>query len=205
MADFSNTDDIIDSRDIISRIEELESERDNALIVAGWNMPGYMPENDPATFDDVAGALEYVKENMRQQLEQEHVSMGGELTDEQCADLEKEIDAMECEEGQDFGVIFRNWYYFITENPEPLDADDAEELATLKALAEDCEGCADWEYGEPLIRESYFQQYMDETIADCYDVPKNLPAFMSIVLDYDMLKQDYNEVEYDGATYFIRY
>jgi hypothetical protein len=45
---------------------------------------------------------------------------------------------------------------------------------------------------------------MDEMVADCYEVPKNLPSFMTITLDYVALQQDYSTVEIDGTTYFYR-
>lgn len=61
----------------------------------------------------------------------------------------------------------------------------------------------DW-YPVTLIRESYFNEYMDEMVYDCYEMPKNLPSFMSIVLDYVALQQDYTSMEIDGVTYFYR-
>jgi len=80
-----------------------------------------------------------------------------------------------------------------------------EELTSLKALAEQCEGYAeDWQYGEALIRDSYFEEYMDDMIADCYSIPEELPSFMSIKLDYEALQQDYTMVSFDGVDYWIR-
>ena len=87
---------------------------------------------------------------------------------------------------------------------ETADAEEVEELKMLEALAEDCEGSPDWQYGETLIRRSYFTGYMDDMIEDCYEMPKNIPAFMTITLDYDMLEQDYMSVDFDGVEYLIR-
>jgi hypothetical protein len=36
------------------------------LYSAGWNMPGYMPDNDPALFTDEDAALEYIKGQVRE-------------------------------------------------------------------------------------------------------------------------------------------
>lgn len=47
------------------------------------------------------------------------------------------------------------------------DADNGEELRTLKALAEQCEGYGDWEHGDTLIRRSYFVDYAQELLEDC--------------------------------------
>lgn len=84
-----------------------------------------------------------------------------------------------------------------------------EEHSKLKKLLEELEGNGDDEewrgdwYPVTLIHESYFEQYMDEMIADCYELPE-LPSFMTITLNYEALKMDYSDVEIDGVTYFYR-
>jgi hypothetical protein len=86
-----------------------------------------------------------------------------------------------------------------------LDYDEYEEYATLYYLAEECSSLsADWKYGEQLIRRSYFETYMDEMVGDCYELPKDLPWWMSIKLDYNALEQDYTSVYFDGVEYLIR-
>lgn len=79
------------------------------------------------------------------------------------------------------------------------------EYDELKSLEEQCvDYVPDWEYGVTLIRESYFEEYMDDMIQDCYELPKNLPFWMSITYDYEALKQDYTEVDFNGVIYFVR-
>lgn len=86
-----------------------------------------------------------------------------------------------------------------------LDYDEYQELCALSDIEEECEGYAsDWQYGESLIRRSYFEQAMDEMVEDCYELPKDMPYWMSIKLDYDALEQDYTSVYYDGVEYLIR-
>lgn len=133
----SNTDDIIDSRDVIARIEELKSE-----------------------VEDIESAEDY----------------------------------------------------------EPLQAkqDHAEiydELANLEALADEASGyAADWEHGEQLIRDSYFTDYIEELIKDCYELPKEMNSgewpYRHMTIDFeaaaDEAKQDYTSVELDGVTYWVR-
>lgn len=86
-----------------------------------------------------------------------------------------------------------------------LDFDDYQELCTLSDIAEACEGYADdWSYGETLIRRSYFEDCMDEMVKNTYELPKDMPFWMSIKLDYDALEQDYTSVYYDGVEYLIR-
>jgi len=86
----------------------------------------------------------------------------------------------------------------------------SQELQTLMTIMDELKGYGgdeqwrgDW-YPLTLIRESHFEEAMDEMVADCYEVPKNLPSFMTITLDYVALQQDYSTVEIDGTTYFYR-
>jgi hypothetical protein len=133
--EISNTDDVIDSRDVIERIEELE-----AIALPIHNVETGEDELDPNVTDDER-------------------------------------------------------------------ADAVAELALLKTLAEEAEGYApDWQYGEMLVRDSYFTDYARELLEDCGDIPKNLPHYIEI--DWDAtarnIQQDYTSVEFDGVTYWIR-
>ena len=126
MKPITNYDDVVDSRDVIARIEELESE-------------------------------------------------------------------MEDLEGQEL----ENWK-----------EDYQDELDSLKALAEEAEGSPDWEYGETLIRDSYFTEYAEELCKDIGEIPKELPWYIANHIDWDgvasELKQDYMSVDFDGVEYWIR-
>lgn len=142
MTHFTNTDSTIDSRDIIERIEELETELNNL-----WEVE--KEDNPNIPFDVFLETL-----------------------------------------------YSSSWH---------SDSDLADEYKTLKALTEECEQYAsDWAYGEQLIHRDYFEQYMDEMIEDCYELPQDLPYWMSIKLDYDALEQDYTSVDFDGEEYLIR-
>ena len=75
----------------------------------------------------------------------------------------------------------------------------------MRALANDAiQYSSVWEYGETLIHRNYFEEYMDEMVEECYDLPKDLPYWMSIKLDYVALEQDYISVDFDGQEYLIR-
>lgn len=129
MTDFCNTDDIIDVRDIIARVEELREE------------------------------IEAYAEKMD------------------------------------------DWH---------ANADNVAELETLESLlSELCGNGGDeqWEgdwYPVTLIRDSYFENCMDEMLEDCGDLPKDLPSYLTITVDYCTLQMDYTSVEYDGVTYWYR-
>lgn len=137
----SNTEDIIDSREIIERIETLEDERDNYTAT---NKDGYQTMIN--------------------------------------ADWEKD-------------------------NP-----DEAAELAALRTLAEEAEDSPEWTYGEQLIRRSYFVEYIEQLIDDCYELPKEFKSgdwpFRHMKIDYEAAaqeaEQDYTSVDFDGVEYLIR-
>jgi hypothetical protein len=126
---FEIGDDVIDSRDIIERINELENERESLLYQNGGGMTQY-------EWDKTEEGTEYIM---------------------------------------------------------------------LSELAKEC-AClvTDWAYGETLIHWDYFKSYMDQMVEDCYELPKDLPYWMSIKLDYVALKQDYTSVYIDGHEYLIR-
>ena len=88
--------------------------------------------------------------------------------------------------------------------------EEAQELQTLTDIMDELKGCSgdkqwrgDW-YPVTLIRESHFEEAMDELVEDCFEVPKDLPLFITITIDYEALRQDYSTVEIDGVTYFYR-
>lgn len=129
MSNVDNNNDILDSRDIISRIEELENDRDS------WS-------------DD--------------------------------ADSDTTWEA-EC-------------------------PDDAQELTILTDLAEECENYSEWVHGEVLVRYSYWEDYVQELLEGCGDIPRDMPHYL--VIDWkqtaDNISQDYAIVTYDGVDYYIR-
>ncbi len=143
----TNSDDVIDSLDVIARIEELE-ELETAI-------------------SDAREALGNADEADREAAQ---------------AELDKAESAM--------------------------DDADREELRILRALASEAEGYAsDWEYGETLIRDSYFRTYAMDLAEDIGAVPKDV-AWPCSCIDWDQaaseLQQDYTAVDFDGVTYWIR-
>lgn len=105
---------------------------------------------------------------------------------------------------------------FVSESDDPkqdwIEAhpDDASELASLESLLADLSGNGgdeqwrgNW-YPMTLIRESHFEAAMDEMLEDCGDLPKNLPSYLSITVDYGALKMDYTSCEIEGADYWYR-
>ena len=171
----SNTDGVIDSRDVIARIEELEGERADLVEVAA----------------DAATELAEVTARIGRG-DGVDESGGCSLTDDEEAEL------------GDAQTAHADALTAITE----WDAsDEGQELKALKSLADECEGYGDWEHGETLIRESYFQAYAQELAEDCGMIPKDL-AWPCTCIDWEQacreLKMDYTEVDFGGMSYFMR-
>lgn len=102
-------------------------------------------------------------------------------------------------------------------DPEAMASDDAvivcdlwaehEELIALKALAEEGEASPDWQYGEALIRDSYFTEYAHELAEDIDAVNKSASWPLNHI-DWEAaaeaLQADYVNCDFDGVTYWIR-
>lgn len=154
----SNMDDTINSRDVIARIEDLESERE--ALIADLNDA----KENPAMDDDANDPAAIVKA--------ENAVM----------------DAM---------AALAAW-----------DDENAEELATLKKLAEEgADYAADWEYGETLIRDSYFREYAMELADDIGAIPANA-SWPLTCIDWNEaareLQMDYTAVDFGGVRYWVR-
>jgi hypothetical protein len=87
-----------------------------------------------------------------------------------------------------------------------LDEDDDDRKA-LEALAEEAEGSPDWQYGETLIRDSYFEEYAEE-LAEDTGMVKGTEGWPLNHIDWEAaaeeLQNDYFQVDFDGVTYWIR-
>lgn len=99
------------------------------------------------------------------------------------------------------------------EGRDERDDDEQEELDTLIKLREQVEPyCPDWTDGATLIRHSYFVDYIEELIDDCYDMPEGMKAgawpWRHMKLNYEAAaqeaEQDYTAVDFDGVEYLVR-
>lgn len=86
--------------------------------------------------------------------------------------------------------------------------EDAEELATLEALAEQVEDYAsDWGDDARLIRDSYFQEYAQELAFDTGAITETA-QWPNRHIDWAEaareLQQGYTSVYFAGVTYWIR-
>jgi hypothetical protein len=116
-------------------------------------------------------------------------------------EITSEVEALAEEAGQELDD-------FLKDN----ESDEAMEYKTLKQVCEDGENSPDWTHGETLISDSYFTDYIEELINDCYEMPKEINSggwpWRHIKIDFeaaaDEAKQDYFEIDFDGIIYWIR-
>ena len=166
----SKYDDIIDSRDIIERIEEFEAEQE--------------------------GQQECVAQLFRD-LDEDFAAdiTAGRSDPGQCLLCVSDLPE---EDREDATVSIQEW--------REWEENEGAELDTLRELAAEAEGSSDWQYGETLIRDTYFKDYAQELAEDCGLEQSN--SWPQRCIDWDQaadeLQMDYFSVEFDGITYWIR-
>lgn len=211
----SKFDDVIDSRDIIERIEELEALR--KPWVAGWNMPGYMPDSEPARFETFEDARDYIADEMARWADEPMTATDQWLVGRDAEVAASEADALTeaskrwsaFEEGEHGETVGKYHFWIATVDGDDAfeELEDAQEYRALKALADEAEDYApDWTYGAQLIRDSYFVTAMQELCEEIGDFPNGVPSYY--VIDWEAtarnLRVDYTEVDFDGVTYWVR-
>lgn len=83
------------------------------------------------------------------------------------------------------------------------------ELTALNALAAEGEAASDWQYGEILIRDTYFRDYAEELAEDCGLTQTDLAGrWPYTCIDWEAaaeaLQADYVEVDFAGVSYWIQ-
>lgn len=163
--EISNTANVIDSRDIIARIEYLESERE-PLTDAVDQAQEALNDLDGNDFDEVS-TFEEAEQEAKDALKAAYANV-------------------------------KDWD----------ESDEGQELAKLKAFAEEAEGYAeDWRYGATLIHEDYFEDYARDLAAEGdYDMKNEQWPYTCIdwAKAAEELQQDYTSVDFDGETYWVR-
>ena len=127
-----------------ARLDELRELSKAPRYVAGWNMPGYMPDSEPASFDDIDDACTYIACAMRE--ESELVSLDDTRSNEEPGAAESALvaaaDALEMlTDNSEYGQTIGRFHYFITQDGFMIDEDpdQHEELQTLESEAGDAE------------------------------------------------------------------
>lgn len=154
------TEDILDSRDIQARFDELDEEKDD--------LQDAITELD----EELAGMDE----------DDEDYKSNKETLEEELIDAEKELE---------------EWI-----------ADNEEEYELLKEVVDRFGGYGDWDYGETLIHESYWTEYVKQLLEDTGDIPENLPWYIADNIHWDGvaydIATDYMSETINGYTYYMR-
>jgi hypothetical protein len=113
-------------------------------------------------------------------------------------------------EGEGNGTDLETWLAAMAANDDGTLQEGATEFLAFRALLEELKGNGgdeewrgDW-YPGTLIRDSEFDNAMDELLQDIGVLPKDLPGYLTIAVDYDALQMDYTSCEFDGVTYWYR-
>jgi hypothetical protein len=208
MTELNNMQDILDVRDIISRVEELREEI--APWCIGWNMPGYMPDSEPSAYATWEEARDSLADEIERFADQDAES---EQPEEQHEDFEEALRVLRAlPEGEEFGRTVGAYHYWLSLSHN-VDPDASAELAELEALLGDLSGNGgdeQWEgewYPITLIREDYFKEYAQELAEDIGAVNADA-TWPNNCIDWDQaareLKHDYTSTEYGGVTYYYR-
>ena len=123
MTDFTNTDDIIDVRDIIARVEELREQRTERWV-AGWNMPGYLPDNTPEEFGNAEDAKQYIIDAVKRAEDETDNENEAETLCAFAEDVNLQVDEFS-------GQCLKYVYWVCEDGVMGLDDDETEELENL--------------------------------------------------------------------------
>lgn len=201
----TNFDDIIDSRDVIERIEELESELEEASqarseerkIELADELEEYRLDLNEAVLDGEEGGVPLADFH-------EYVNLVAADPEHPLHEKALEFTRMNND------TLFSTLDDFVEEaagDPRHLMYDEATEYKALKELEEQAEGYSDWKYGATLIRESYFTDYAQQLAEDIGAVNADA-TWPNNCIDWDQaareLEQDYTQVDFDGVTYLVR-
>lgn len=223
----TNSDNIIDVRDLIKRVEELRDERLPKISV-GFNMPGYMPDSEPTIcygWEDARAALiELLQEEVNAIEDNIGASRVGNY------ELEEDLEVLESrigrihetinliktnEKDEDFGATYGKYHYFMTDTGEEgiEDESDAEELKNIEEFLEQLAGYGgdhNWEgdgYPTTLVNDDYFTQFAEDE-AEQLGLVSETTQWPHNCIDWERagreLKVDYSSADFDGVTYWYR-
>ena len=180
MLNVDNYDDVIDSRDVIAKVEDIESSiTDN--------------END---LEEGIAELD--------RLEEELEKINAQIMDDDGSDDDALLEVKIARDEHETALAQQ-----ADEIDELRDdiKDLEEKLKPIKEFAEEGEGYGDWEHGETLIRESYWVEYVQQLAEDIGSVSSDA-AWPYNHIDWeaaaDELLIDYTTLDFDGETYYMR-
>lgn len=201
----TNYDDIIDSRNVIERIEELEGELDEAFQARSEERRDELEEELDDARIDRNDAVDELEEGAVPLVDfPEFVNLVA--ADPEHPLYEKALEFTRMNNDTLFSTLDEFADEAAKDTSDPL-YDEASEYLSLKDLERQAEGYSDWQDGAQLIRESYFQDYAQQLADDIGAVNANA-TWPNNCIDWEQaareLVVDYTSVDFDGVAYFVR-
>lgn len=83
---------------------------------------------------------------------------------------------------------------------------DIEEYEKLMPFYKELEGYGDFDYGEAIIHEDEWEDYVIEMLEDTGYIPKDFPTWIEIDWDKtaENVRRDYMTATYEGTDYYMR-
>lgn len=116
-------------------------------------------------------------------------------------------------DGGDDPTIIEDMIEAINDAKSDLDNFEMDDFNTLNELVSEGESSHDWSYGETLIHESYFEDYIKDMINECWEMPKEIDSgkwpWRHMEMNWanaaeEAKNSDYFEINVGGETYYIR-
>lgn len=167
---------IIDTRDLQERIEELESQL----------------EDVEEEIDELNEQLEDIRNEISNL---EFDSSDPDLEEEEVKDIKIQILKLKINEEElddEIDTLYRERWEVIV--------DELGELSDLRSEI------PEWYDGNALILESYWIDYVQDLLEDCGDLPRDIPWYIVIDWEAtaENIAVDYSTCEYQGNTYYYR-
>ena len=107
-------------------------------------------------------------------------------------ELEKSVEDEDTEENE-----------LCTKRIEEWHEENDEELKELNDLKDEV---PEWSYGNTLVPDEEWIDYVQELLTDCDILPKDIPWYIEIDWEKtaDNIAADYGTVDYQGKTYYYR-
>lgn len=199
--------DIVDSRDIIARLEELESDQETAMESAR-EVRERVGEIDER-LKEIEEAIDRIQKwKAKGEYEPSPGERDEESLEEEKQELQEEKETLLARLWQDEKLEQDGNSLEYDSDISYWDEDTAEEFRVLTEFADEASGYAeDWLHGAGLIRESYFETYARDFAEDIGAVKRDM-KWPCNHIDWEAaaeeLAQDYTTVTWDGVDYLVR-
>ncbi len=197
MADFdiNSPGDMFDSRDVIERWEELDS--DHGALQDAIDEAAETVETWKGSLEDAEGDLQEAQRILD--------DMDPDTSGYGSAEIDRDSAADEVERLK--RELAENEEALKNAETEMETWTDYEEYAALKAFVEEAENVTDWNHGATFIADDYFEDYAREFASDIGAIKRDMQWPLNCI-DWkkaaEQLQADYQEYTVNGDTYWVQ-